>query len=217
MEEEQWGVFQASIILCDSAPVQWFMVLPVMVFLQYQPSFHQDSLLTSCSCLWGCWCCWKHVLLRLHTDWLLSLGHACFLGQLMSTRSFDHRVGRGRGSRGDSHAGGSHFPWEPPVTVLLGLQVQGREDNSARSVAWEHGESAAPEALGKAATAWVTGHRAESQLCSFRERAVQKERKRLRLLRHRVTCGLADGVAFAPRTRDQHSSKPNNRKCNSFQ
>lgn len=97
-------------------------------------------------------------------------------GQLMSTKSFDQKVGRGRGSRGDSHAGSSPFPREPPVPGLWGLQVQGRKDNSARSAAWEPGESAAPEALGKAATAWVTRHRAESQLCSFREGllAVQK-------------------------------------------
>lgn len=102
----------------------------------------------------------------------IKFGACVFLGQLMSSRSFDHRVGRGRGSRGDSHAGGSHFPRETPVTVRLGLQVQGGEDNSARAAAWEQGESAAPEALGKAATAWVTGHRAESQVCSFRERDV---------------------------------------------
>lgn len=59
-----------------------------------------------------------------------------------------------------------------PCNSAMGLQVRGREDNSAKALAWEQGESAAPEALGKAATAWVTGHRAESQLCSFRERAV---------------------------------------------
>jgi len=46
----------------------------------------------------------------------------------------------------------------------LALQVQGREDNSARSTAWEQGKSAAPGALGKAAAAaWVTGRRAASR------------------------------------------------------
>lgn len=50
------------------------------------------------------------------------------------------------------------------MTALLGLQVQGWEDNSARSAAWEQGESVAPEALGKAATVgWVTGCRAASR------------------------------------------------------
>lgn len=94
----------------------------------------------------------------------LKFGACVFLGPLMSTRSFDHRVGKGRGRRGDSHAVGSHFPREPTVTALLGLQVQGWEDNSARPTAWEQGERAAPGALGKAATAaWVTRRGAASR------------------------------------------------------
>lgn len=48
--------------------------------------------------------------------------------------------------------------------MLLGLQVQGWEDNSARSTAWEQGEKAAPEVLGKTATvAWVIVHRAPNR------------------------------------------------------
>lgn len=94
----------------------------------------------------------------------MKFGARMFLGPLISTRSFDHRVGKGRGRRGDSHAGGSHFPREPTVNNAVGFAGARPEDNSARSTAWEQGERAAPEALGKAvAAAWVTGCRAASR------------------------------------------------------
>lgn len=68
------------------------------------------------------------------------------------------RVGKGGRRREDSHAGGRHFPWEPTITMPLGLQVHGREDNSKI-----HSVGTREKALGKAATAaWMTGRRAAS-------------------------------------------------------
>lgn len=88
-------MFQASIILCDSAPVQWFMVPPVF---SSGLSSHQLPLP-------------MRLLVLLKASFAEAAHWACmFLGQLMLTRSFDHGVGRGRGSRADSHAGGSSFP-----------------------------------------------------------------------------------------------------------
>lgn len=175
---------QTSILFCISSPVPC-VVLPVMLFPQYQHSFHQDLFPTSRYC-------WEHIAEA--ACYCTVKFRACVvLGPLMPTRIFDHRVGKGRGRKGDSHAGGSNFPWEPPKTAWLVVQVQGWQDNRARSAAWEQGESATPESLGKA---WVTSRRAASRKAA---KELQREGCEWckRLLRHHVTCGLADDIAFA--------------------